>query len=91
MSRDEAGIIYVNRKGYTYYLCEIVTKTGKCRYAFARKPTGRAIFYLPEGYEIIESPNGVVSLRKIRQSPISSEEVQAVVRRSDGIIISPPV
>lgn len=72
------SISYTNRKGISYYLCRGVTKTGKPRYYFARKPRDEPVEQLPEGYTIDESVNGVVSLTKIRPSPILPNEVAAV-------------
>jgi len=76
-------IIHTNRKGVTFYLGRGVTKTGKPRYFFAREPAkGEPGEAIPEGYEIVESVNGVVSLAKARPALIRSEElvlVQAAV------------
>lgn len=71
-------ITYTNRKGVTYTLCQGVTKTGKPRYFFAREPQGKLVEAIPEGYEIRESVNGVVSLAKVRPGHILAEEVAAV-------------
>ena len=73
-----AMIIYTNRKGVTYTLCQSVTKTGKPRYSFAREPQGEPVEAIPEGYEIRESVNGVVSLAKVRPGHILAEEVAVV-------------
>lgn len=71
-------ITYTNRKGFTYYLCRGVTKTGKPRYYFARKPKGEPVGEIPEGWRISESVNGIVSLVKDRPAQILPEEVAAV-------------
>ena len=71
-------ITYTNRKVRTYYLCQGVTKTGKPRYYFAREPKGKPVEQIPEGYEIRESVNGVVSLAKTRPAQILPEETSAV-------------
>lgn len=71
-------VTYTNRKGMTYYLCSTVTKTGKPRYYFAREPKGEPIEEIPEGYEIGESVNGLVFLKKSRPAQILPEEVAAV-------------
>jgi hypothetical protein len=53
-------VTYTNRKGVTYTLCRIPTKTGKTRYVFVRDPTGReTVAEIPKGWEIHESVNGV--------------------------------
>jgi hypothetical protein len=72
-------ITYTNRKGFTYTLCQGTTKTGKPRYNFMRDPEGkRVVDEIPEGYEISESVNGIVSLIKKRPAQILPEEVAAV-------------
>ena len=71
-------ITYTTRKGVTYTLCQGVTKTGKPRYFFAREPQGEPMEAIPEGYEIRESVNGVVSLAKVRPGHILAEEVTVV-------------
>jgi len=71
-------ITYTNRKGVTYTLCQGVTKTGKPRYFFAREPRGEPVEAIPEGYEIRESVNGVVSLAKVRPGRILAEEAATV-------------
>jgi hypothetical protein len=71
-------ITYTNRKGRTYYLCQGVTKTDKPRYFFAREPKGKPVEQIPQGYDIRESVNGVVSLAKVRPVEILPQEVAAV-------------
>ncbi|MFQ5343556.1 MAG: hypothetical protein ACE5F6_18610 [Anaerolineae bacterium] len=71
-------ITYTNRKGSTYYLCQGVTKTGKPHYYFAREPKGELVEEMPEGFEIGESVNGFVFLRKVHSAQILPEEVAAV-------------
>ena len=72
-------ITHTNRKGVTFYLGRGVTKTGKPRYFFAREPDkGEPVEAIPEGYEIVESVNGVVSLAKARPALIRPEELALV-------------
>jgi hypothetical protein len=71
-------VMYTNRKGVTYYLCRGTTKGGKPRYTFGREPRGEAVPAVPEGYEIRESVNGVVSLARARPAQIRPEERAAV-------------
>lgn len=73
-------VTYINRKGYTYYLCRGTTKTGKPRYYFAREIKGEPVEEIPEGYEISESVNGIVSLVKARPAQIRPEEMETVER-----------
>lgn len=68
------SITYTNRKGFKYFLNKGVTKTGKPRYAFAREQKGEPVDEVPQGYEIEESVNGVVSLVKFRPKLIPYEE-----------------
>jgi hypothetical protein len=77
-------ITYTNRKGRTYYLCQGVTKTGKPRYYFAREPKGKPVERIPDGYQVSESVNGVVSLAKIRPVKILPGEVAAVEAEVQG-------
>jgi hypothetical protein len=71
-------VTYTNRKGITYYLCQGRTRTGKPRYYFARQPKGEPLEEIPEGWEISESVNGVVSLARKRPAQILPEELAAV-------------
>ena len=71
-------IKYTNRKGRTYTLCQGHTKTGKSRYFFAREPKGVPVDEIPEGFEIRESVNAVVTLARIRPALIRPEETAAV-------------
>ena len=71
-------VTYTNRKGKTYYLCQGLTKKGNPRYYFAREPKDEPVDEIPEGYEIRESVNGVVSLAKERPVQILPEERAAV-------------
>jgi hypothetical protein len=72
------SITYTNRKGWTYYLCQGTTKTGKPRYYFAREPKDELLDEIPQGWEISESVNGIVSLVKKRPAQILPKEVEAV-------------
>ena len=71
-------ITYANRKAQTYYLCRGFTRTGKPRYYFAREPKGDVVEKIPDGYQVQESVNGIVSLARIRPSLLSNEEIAAV-------------
>jgi len=71
-------VTYTNRKGLTYYLCKTTTKTGKPRYYFAREQKGEPLDEIPEGFEIGESVNGLVFVRKVRPMQILPKEVAAV-------------
>jgi len=71
-------VTYTNRKDLTYYLCKTTTKTGKPRYYFAREQKGEPVDEIPEGFEIGESVNGLVFLRKVRLMQILPKEIAAV-------------
>jgi len=77
-STNRMPISYTNRKGATYYLCQGTTKNGRVRYYFAREPRGAMLDRVPEGYQVRESVNGVVSLSRIRPSLISDAEIDGV-------------
>ena len=64
-----------NRKGWKYFLCQGVTKTGKARYYLSREQKGEPLEKVPEGYEISESVNGIVSLSKVRPKFLLEQEV----------------
>jgi hypothetical protein len=72
------AVTYTNRKGTTYFLCRGVAKTGKTRYFFAREPVNEPVEKVPEGYEISESVNGIVSLVKARPALLLETEILAV-------------
>ena len=71
-------ITYTNRKGFTYFLCKGVTKTGKPRYYFSREQKGESVEEIPQGYQIDESVNGIVSLVKARPQLVLPEELMSV-------------
>ncbi|MBL4848938.1 MAG: hypothetical protein JKY65_25730 [Planctomycetes bacterium] len=72
------GITHTNFKGRTFHLCEVTTKAGRKRYVFARQPRGQPLEDIPPGHEVVESANGVVSLRKNVDGPIGASELDAV-------------
>lgn len=81
-------ITYINRRGKTYYLHEGKTKTGKPKYFFTLKPEGNLVDRLPAGYEIYETPNAQVFLRKQLPPFFTPEEIQLVesgIRENAGI------
>lgn len=71
-------VIYTNRKGRKYFLCQGITKTGKPRYYFSREQKDEPLERIPEGYEITESVNGVVSLSKVRLKYLLEQEIAIV-------------
>lgn len=72
------AVTYTNRKGKEYILCAGQTKTGKPRYFFAREQKGEVLESIPDGYEISESVNGIVSLSKFMPKLITDEELSII-------------
>ena len=72
------SVTYTNRKNQTYTLCEGVTKTGKPRYFFSREAKGKLLDKIPDGYEVTESVNGIVSLSKVRPKLLREDEIESV-------------
>jgi hypothetical protein len=65
LSDDATNVLtYENWMGDRYYLQESRTKTGKKRYFFTRTVRSGALARMPDGYEVTESINGVVSVRR---------------------------
>ncbi len=58
-------VSYTNRRGDTYYLHAGTTKTGKPRYFVAKTIGDGALDTVPAGFEIVESINAVVSVRRV--------------------------
>jgi hypothetical protein len=71
-------VTYTNRKNVTYFLGQTVTKTGKPRYTFSREPARQPVEQVPEGWEINESINGVVTLARAKPKLILADELAAV-------------
>ena len=71
---------YTNRKRKVYFLHAGKTKKGKRRYYFSPKSDGDLVEEIPEGFEICESPNAVVSLRKTVDKAVTEGEVETLER-----------
>jgi hypothetical protein len=70
---------YTSRTGRTYYLRVGKTKTGKPKYYFAMKANDAPLAEIvPRGFEIYETPDGQVFLRKILPKLISDDELAMV-------------
>lgn len=69
---------YTNRKGKTYYLHVGPKRGGGRQYFVSQDPEGELADALPAGYEVYESVNGPVYLRKQRLALIRPEERAAV-------------
>jgi len=72
---------YTNRRGTTYYLHQTTTKTGRTRYIMKKTKGDGGPDALPDGYEIVETINGQVSIRKAKPREIYEFE-EAVVRQA---------
>ncbi len=71
---------YTNRRGRTYYLHHRKTKNGKVRYVFAKSVGDGALDALPDGYQVRESINGVVSVVSLGQARFLTELEEQAVR-----------
>jgi len=71
-------ITHRNRRGDLYYLHEGKTKTGKPKYFFSRKRDGTLVTTVPAGFEVYESPNALVLLRRIVPCPVTGDETRTV-------------
>ena len=70
---------YTNRKGETYYLKSGKTKTGKVLYNFVKNGDADGLVDLmPEGFEVTESVNAKVNLRKVQEQAITDAELFTV-------------
>lgn len=81
MPTPESQVLtHQNRRGERYYLHEGVTKTGKPRFFFAKTIREGALAEMPEGFEVSESINAVVSVRRTKSRPdaISAHDLQLV-------------
>ena len=72
---------YLNRKGRTYFLHARHDRRGRIRYLFCRAAGVGALDALPAGWEVAESPNGHLSLRRLDRLGVTLEEL-AVLRAS---------
>jgi hypothetical protein len=71
-------ITHTNAKGKTHYLHQGTTKTGKPKYHFSMQSEGTLAETIPAGFEIYETPNAQVFLRRIPPKIITDEERQVV-------------
>jgi hypothetical protein len=76
------ALTYVNRMGDTYYLHEGKTKTGKPRLFFAKAIREGALAEMPDGFEVSESINGVVSVKRKTPGAVSVPDEDVTVVQS---------
>lgn len=62
---DRPALSYTNRRGDVYYPHVGATSTGKRRFFVAKTVGEGALATLPPGWELVESINAVVSLRRV--------------------------
>jgi hypothetical protein len=77
------ALSYKNAFGVLYYLHQGTTETGKARFFFAREVGLGAVTKIPKGYEITESINGVVSLRRKKDTEESAPSGAARLVQDD--------
>ena len=84
-------ITYTSRHGTLLVLKKSLTKTGKPRYVFVRerKPGEEAATEITAGYEISESPNGLVSLVKIHPKLIPEDDVSIIEKALKAKEVNP--
>ena len=74
---------HTNRRGDVYYI-QAKERGDKIAYSAARKPTGKMLDHVPEGYEIYEKPESAqVFVRKIKPTkilPIERQLVETAIR-----------
>ena len=71
-------ITYTNRKGDIYYLCCTRAKNGRVRYIFRKEPKDTVVKTMPQGYEIRENVNGIVSLARKQTLLLRENEIRIV-------------
>lgn len=72
---------YTSRSGISWFLHQGATKTGKPKYYVAKSIGPGAIAAMPAGFELSESVNGVVSVRRVnsRPKPVDDADVELVL------------
>ena len=74
------SLAYTSRRGDTYYLQVGPKKGGGVQHYFSKSANGNGSDAVPEGFEIYETVNGQVYLRRKKPSLILESEVAAVQR-----------
>ena len=74
-------IIHRSRTGKTYYLHTGPKRGGGVQHFFSTKPEGSLAERVPEGFEIHETVNGQVYLRREQPKLIREEELESLRRR----------
>ena len=71
---------YTTRRGKTYYLHTGPKRGGGIQHYVSTDPKGPVADAIPEGFEIYETPNGQVYLRKKKPARIQPDELALVER-----------
>jgi hypothetical protein len=71
---------YVNRQGKTYFLHSGRKRGGGIQYYLSTEAGGELSDEIPEGFEVYETVNGPVYLRKKRVVAITPEEIEVIER-----------
>jgi hypothetical protein len=69
---------YTTRRGKTYYLHPGPKRGGGIQYYVSTDPKGQVADAIPEGFEIYETPNGQVYLRRKKPARIQPAELELV-------------
>ena len=80
------SVIHISRSGKTYRLHVTVNPKGKEKFFFSTKPDGVLAHAIPEGYEVYETINAQVLLRRITVPVIRADELALVVSRVDELL-----
>jgi hypothetical protein len=80
---------YRNRQGKTYYLHSGPKRGGGIQYFVSQSAKGDLVDTIPEGFELYETPNAQVYLRRLKPSLITPEEI-AFIQREVSNIRPPP-
>ena len=72
------GFTYITRRGKTYYLHTGPKRGGGIQHYFSTDPDGPVANSVPDGFEIHETPNGQVHLRRAKPALIRPDELALV-------------
>jgi len=78
---DAMPVVHTNRCGKTYYLHTGPKRGGGIQHYFSTKPGGQLAESLPDGFEVYETVNGAVYLRRQRPALIREQELETIRSR----------
>jgi len=79
--KKEPSITHTSRTGKTYHLHTGPKRGGGTQHYFSTKPTGQLADRLPEGFEVHETVNGQVHLRRRQPKLIRDDELDGIRRQ----------